>query len=135
MPDVAEERSNLGRALGQIFNRVNQLVSVQSDLIAQLRSRPVLANPFQFIEDHEADMVRDRDRGRELIGNFLHLQDVRIENLKSLVTSLSPQKTLDRGYSVVRDAAGHVVADGSKVKSGTKLKIRLAKGEIGATAD
>jgi exodeoxyribonuclease VII large subunit len=135
VPDVAEERANLNRALGQIFNRVNQFVSVQADLIAAFRSRPVLANPYQFIEDHEADAMRDRDRSRELIGNFLHLAEVRIENLRNLVTSLSPQKTLDRGYSVVRDAAGHVIADGAKVKSGTKLNIRLAKGEIGATAD
>ena len=39
------------------------------------------------------------------------------------------------GYSVVRDAAGHVLADGSKVKAGTKLNIRLAKGEIEATSN
>ena len=135
VPDVAEERANIARSLGQIFNRVNHYVTLQNDLIGQLRSRPVLSNPYQFIEDHEQDMLRDRDRSRELVGNYLHLQSVRIENLKNLVTSLSPQKTLDRGYSVVRDAAGHVVNDATKVKAGTKLKVRLAKGELSATAD
>jgi exodeoxyribonuclease VII large subunit len=54
---------------------------------------------------------------------------------ENVLRSLSPQSTLDRGYSVVRDAAGHVVADGSKVKTGTKLNIRLAKGEIEATSN
>lgn len=135
VPDVAEERATIARSLGQIFNRVNHYVSLQSDLIGQLRSRPVLANPYQFIDDHALDMTRDRDRSRELLGNFLHLQAVRIENLKSLVTSLSPQKTLDRGYSVVRDSAGHVLNDATNVKSGTKLNVRLAKGELSATAD
>jgi exodeoxyribonuclease VII large subunit len=51
-----------------------------------------------------------------------------------MLRSLSPQSTLDRGYSVVRDASGAVIADASKVKTGTNLKIRLAKGEIEATS-
>ena len=135
VPDVAEERATIQRSLGQIFNRINQYVATQADLIAQLRSRPVLANPYQFIEDHATDMNRDRDRARELVGNFLHLQEVKLEHLKNLVTSLSPQKTLDRGYSVIRDTNGHVLQDASKVKTGTKLKIRLAKGDLTATAD
>ena len=74
-------------------------------------------------------------RNRELFGNFIHLQDLKIANLKSLVVSMSPQKTLDRGYSVVRDADGHVLQDASAVKSGTKIQIRLAKGDLKATAD
>ena len=135
VPDVAEERATIQRSLGQMFNRISQFVTVQSDLISALRGRPVLANPYQFIEDHSTDMNRDLDRSRELIGNFLHLQEVKLEHLKNLVTSLSPQKTLDRGYSVIRDADGHVIADAAKVKSGTKLKIRLAKGDLTATAD
>jgi exonuclease VII large subunit len=36
---------------------------------------------------------------------------------------------------VVRDDKGHVIGDAAKVKAGQKLKIRLAKGEIDATAD
>ncbi|MDE2591651.1 MAG: exodeoxyribonuclease VII large subunit [Actinomycetales bacterium] len=135
VPDVAEERSNLQRSLGQIFNRVYQYVSTQTDLIVQLRSRPVLANPYQFIEDHAADLNRDRDRSRELLGNYLHLQEVKLSHLRNLVTSLSPQKTLDRGYSVIRDTNGHVLQDAAKVKPGTKLNIRLAKGDFTATAD
>ena len=135
VPDVVEERANLQRSLGQIFNRISQYVLTQTDLIAQLRSRPVLANPYQFIEDHATDLNRDLDRSRELVANFLQLQEVKLSHLKNLVTSLSPQKTLDRGYSVIRDTDGHVLQDATKVKAGTKLRIRLAKGDLTATAD
>ena len=135
VPDVVEERANLQRSLGQIFNRISQYVLTQTDLIAQLRSRPVLANPYQFVEDHATDLNRDLDRSRELVANFLQLQEVKLSHLKNLVTSLSPQKTLDRGYSVIRDTDGHVLQDATKVKAGTKLRIRLAKGDLTATAD
>jgi exodeoxyribonuclease VII large subunit len=135
VPDVAEERANIDRMLGQLFNRLSQFVANAGEQIAALRSRPVLANPYQFIDDHQLELDRSLARNRELFSNFIHLQDLKIANLKNLVVSLSPQKTLDRGYSVVRDQDGHVVQDAGKVKAGTKLQIRLAKGEIKATAD
>jgi exonuclease VII large subunit len=31
--------------------------------------------------------------------------------------------------------AGHVISDASQVKAGTKLKVRLAKGELAVTSD
>lgn len=135
VPDVAEERANIDRMLGQLFNRLSQFVANAGEHIAALRSRPVLANPYQFIDDHKLELDRSLARNRELFGNFIHLQDLKVANLKSLVVSMSPQKTLDRGYSVVRDSAGHVLQDASAVKSGTKIQIRLAKGDLKATAD
>ena len=47
--------------------------------------------------------------------------------------SLSPQSTLDRGYSVVRNAKGEVIRDPKSLKSGDFLAIKVAKGETSAT--
>ena len=58
-----------------------------------------------------------------------------VGHLRQQVRSLSPQSTLDRGYSVVRDLDGHVISDAAKVKKGQQLKVRLAKGELGAVAE
>jgi exodeoxyribonuclease VII large subunit len=49
--------------------------------------------------------------------------------------SLSPQSTLDRGYSVIRDASGAVVRDAKQLKSGDQLAIKVAKGETSATVN
>lgn len=135
VPDVAEERANIDRMLGQLFNRLSQFVAASMDQIVALRSRPVLANPFQFIDNHQLELERSLNRNRELFANLIHVQELKIENLRSLVVSMSPQKTLDRGYSVVRDADGRVLQDASKVKAGTKLRIRLAKGDLEATSN
>jgi exodeoxyribonuclease VII large subunit len=42
---------------------------------------------------------------------------------------------MDRGYSVVQLEDGSIVRDASKVKSGTRLRIRVAKGETSATVN
>ena len=94
----------------------------------------MLANPYAFIDDKDDLLERDLADLRDTIGLTLERADSDIQSKKQMLRSLSPQSTLDRGYSVVRDAAGHVLAEASKVKSGTALKIRLAKGEIEATS-
>ena len=57
------------------------------------------------------------------------------ESRIQVLRSLSPQGTLERGYSVVRDTDGHVLTDPAKVKAGTKLRVRLAGGELDATSN
>jgi exodeoxyribonuclease VII large subunit len=110
-------------------------VQNQIDLIAQLRSRPILANPYTFIDEQSIEIERSLFLIRDRIDQKLTRESMHIGHLRQQVRSLSPQSTLDRGYSVVRDAQGHVVADADQVKSGQKLRIRLAKGELAVTAD
>jgi exodeoxyribonuclease VII large subunit len=134
VPDVVEERQWIATALDRIVMRIGGYVQAQSDIISQLRMRPMLANPYAFIDDKKEYLERDLADLRDSISLTLERADNDIQGKKQMLRSLSPQSTLDRGYSVVRDAAGHVIAEASKVKSGTALKIRLAKGEIEATS-
>jgi exodeoxyribonuclease VII large subunit len=55
--------------------------------------------------------------------------------IKARVRALSPQSTLDRGYSVVQLADGSIVRNAKSLKSGDQLRIRVAKGETGATVN
>ena len=41
---------------------------------------------------------------------------------------VSPLATLQRGYAIVTDAAGHVVTDAAAVQTGDVLHARLARG-------
>jgi len=134
VPDVVEERNWIATTLSRITMRIDNYISSQTDLIAQLRSRPMLANPYAFIDDKDTDLQRERSDLRDIIALTLERASADIAAKKQVLRSLSPQSTLDRGYSVVRDASGAVIADASKVKTGTDLKIRLAKGEIEATS-
>ena len=49
---------------------------------------------------------------------------------------LGPQATLERGYGIVRRADdGSIVRDPAEVSGGSRLRIRVARGEFPATAD
>ena len=49
--------------------------------------------------------------------------------------ALDPVRVLERGYAVVRDAAGSVVRDAATVASGAHVDIQLARGRLGARVD
>ena len=50
--------------------------------------------------------------------------------------SSAPQATLDRGYAIVRRAGdGAIVRDPAEAPAGTRLALRVARGELPATAD
>ena len=135
VPDVIEERHKLEQLRQRLFMRVDGYVSNQVAMIDQIRSRPILANPFTFIDDKQLDLDRWLTSIRANLNIVIDREELQLAHLKQQVRSLSPQSTLDRGYSVVRDDKGHVIADASAVKGGQKLRVRLAKGEIGVTAD
>ncbi len=49
---------------------------------------------------------------------------------------LGPQATLDRGYAIVRRTdGGAIVRDPGEAPAGTRLTLRVARGELPATAD
>ena len=49
---------------------------------------------------------------------------------------LAPQATLDRGYAIVRHVDdGSIVRDPAEAPAGTRLTLRVARGELPATAD
>ncbi|MEY4019125.1 MAG: hypothetical protein RLZZ590_425 [Actinomycetota bacterium] len=135
VPDVVEERHKLEQLRQRLFMRVDGYVENQVAMINQIRSRPILANPFTFIDEKQIDLDRWLTSIRANLKIVIDREELQLTHLKQQVRSLSPQSTLDRGYSVVRDDMGRVIADASSIKGGQKLRVRLAKGEIGVTAD
>ena len=135
VPDVAQERANIEDYLARMVNRIAMFIQNQSHMIEQIRTRPILANPYGFIDEKTGELERAVDELRGEIVLQLDRADAKLEADRGVLRSLSPQGVLDRGYSVVRDADGHVVNDASKVKPKQKLTIRLAKGEVEATAN
>lgn len=130
VPDVVEERQKLEQLRQRIFLRVETFVQNQISMLQQIVSRPILANPYTFIEILEGEILQLEDQMHSQVDNLLSREVLQIGHLKNQVQSLSPQSTLDRGYAVLRDESGHVITDAKKVKAGQALKVRLAKGEI-----
>jgi exodeoxyribonuclease VII large subunit len=59
----------------------------------------------------------------------------RVTALDRLAAELRPQRTLQRGFSITRDAAGTLVRDARRVAPGARLTTELGRGAIESTVD
>jgi exodeoxyribonuclease VII large subunit len=135
VPDVIDERKKIAQALERIGLRVVGFVQNQIELISGIRSRPILANPFALVDERALQISQLEQSLSSQLRNTLEKQQLLVTGLRGQVRALSPKLTLDRGYAVVRDKDGHVLTEPKQAKSGQKLRITLAGGDLGATAD
>lgn len=130
VPEVAEERARIaeGRRLARRALEL-QLARAASDL-QTLRSRPVLADPDGMVRVRAEEVVRLRERAHLATRNRVSRAADEITHLAARVRSLSPQLTLDRGYSVLQRADGTVIRTPDDAPAGTELMARLATGRL-----
>ena len=134
VPDIAEEIAMIDamrdRARRTLVNRIN----LEATQIANFKNRPVMKDPHVLITTRAEIIAGLRDRANRSFAHQLKLAKEELKQIKARVRALSPQATLDRGYSVVQLADGQIVTDPKKLKQGDLLRLRLAKGETQATA-
>jgi exodeoxyribonuclease VII large subunit len=135
VPDVVDERKKISIALERIALRVVGYVQNQLELILGIRTRPVFANPFTIVDERSVNITQLLTTLQSQTKNFLDKEQLHIAGLRGQVRALSPKLTLDRGYAVVRNLKDGLVTDPKKVSKGEKLKVTLAGGDLGVTAD
>ena len=135
VPDIAEEVSNINKLRDRAFRALSARVEYESNFIAQLRSRPVMKDPGAFLTILSEELSDLRQRSLRSFAATIDAERKELKAITAHLRSLSPQSTLDRGYSVVRDSKGEVVRDPKQLKSGDILAIKVAKGETSATVN
>jgi exodeoxyribonuclease VII large subunit len=133
VPDISEEIAMIeamrDRARRTLVNRLD----LEMTRINNFKNRPVMKDPHVLITTRAEIIAGLRDRSNRSFGSSLKLAKEELKQIKARVRALSPQSTLDRGYSVVQLADGQILTDPKKVKAGDELRLRLAKGETKAT--
>jgi exodeoxyribonuclease VII large subunit len=135
VPDVAEELSRVQQARARIGVRLTGLLSVEIDRLQQLRSRPALAGSSWLIDSRAEELGRYISRSRELVDLVLERAGTRLGDLSGQLRSLSPQRTLDRGYAIAQLSGGKVLRAAADAPSGTHLILTLAKGKVGSVVE
>jgi exodeoxyribonuclease VII large subunit len=135
VPDIAEEISNIQKLRDRAYRALSAKVEYESTLIAQLRSRPVMKDPGAFLTILSEELSDLRQRATRSFAATIDAERKELKAITAHLRSLSPQSTLDRGYSVVRNAKGDVIRDSKQLQRGDVLAIKVAKGETSATVN
>lgn len=133
VPDVEEERLRIAQARVYLQRSVEQLIERESYALEQLRSRPALAQPDSTLLQREEDIDRLRSRGFAAAQFQINRASDVVFQLKARVRALSPQHTLERGYTLTQKADGTLVKDAAVLEPGEQIVVRAAHGSAEAT--
>jgi exodeoxyribonuclease VII large subunit len=133
VPDIAQEISDIEKLRDRALRSLVARLDFESQQIAQLRNRPVMKDPMFMVTTRVDELKALRDRALRGFASLLEIEKKELKGVRDHLRSLSPQSTMDRGYAVVQLTDGKILRDATKLKAGTALRIRVAKGETGAT--
>ncbi len=94
--------------------------------LAGLQLRLARAQPD--LREAQQRLERLDHRLRRAMGDLLARRHDRIARCGGALAALSPTATLQRGYSIVRDASGAIVRDAARLAAGDTLRLRFAAG-------
>jgi len=135
VPDIQEELTRIRQLRDRADRKINDLVVLEMTKIVAFLQRPVMKDPMVMVTSRKE--IIDGFIARSFASMQARLVRAydEIEHTRARVRSLSPQATLDRGYSVVQKIDGTIVRSPDSLTKGEKLKLRLAKGVALATAE
>lgn len=133
VPDMREEVQRITMLRDRARRVAVGTVDRERHRLAQLQSRPVLAQPTVLVSERRTAVEALRDRASRAVSARISHAQQDLSHTLARVVALSPQATLDRGYAVVQLPDGTVVRDAAVVVLGEQLRVRLAEGELTVT--
>lgn len=130
VPDVADELRGLATVRARARRSLALRLTRERERIAQLMSRPVMADRAAIIEQHQEEVRALRSRGRDRLDDRLVRERDRADQLLRHLRAVSPQHTLERGYAVVRHSDGTIVRDRAEVEADELLRVTVARGDF-----
>jgi exodeoxyribonuclease VII large subunit len=134
VPDAAAERALVTDLRRRSARALRNWVNRELHVIAQLRSRPVLAEPLAALTARAEEIHRARAAARRDITRLITAESERVGHLSARLSTLGPAATLARGYAVVQTmpatGAAVVLRSVHDAPAGTRLRIRVADGAI-----
>jgi exodeoxyribonuclease VII large subunit len=134
VPDAAAEQAGVDELRRRSARALRNWVTREERLVAQLRSRPVIAEPLSGLTARSAEIDRARAAIRRDVTRLIGAETDRVGHLSARLATLGPSATLARGYAVVR-AGSRVLRSVADAPAGTELRIRVSDGSVTAVSE
>jgi exodeoxyribonuclease VII large subunit len=139
VPDTAAEQHLLDDLRRRSAQALRNWVAREQRALAQLRSRPVLAEPLAALRVRADEVHRARSAVRRDISRRIDAETERVGHLSARLATLGPAATLARGYAVVQrvphEGPVAVLRSVDDAPAGTALRVRVADGAVAAVSE
>lgn len=130
VPDLVQELDDLARAREGMRSAIQRRLDQERYNLDLLVSRPIFLAPAATLEPHRTFIDSALTSLRTQVERRLSSERQSILQASATLQALSPQATLERGYSMLRLPSGELVRDASQVPKGTLVEGILAQGRL-----
>jgi len=127
------QRQALAHLATRLFAALAKRLRRDAILLEELRTRLARQRPAVAANAARVALVRELLAGAWR--SDLGLKRGRLGELAAALAQLSPQATLDRGYSIIHDEQGRVIRASSQLATGDAVDLRFASGWAKARID
>ncbi|MGH8854176.1 MAG: exodeoxyribonuclease VII large subunit [Telluria sp.] len=131
---IRHQRVKLLAMAAAMTHAVRTPMNRQHLVLAQLQQRWIRHRPD--MRALRAQLLSDQRHLNAGLCSQIRQRRELLNGLSAQLELLNPQRTLERGYAIVRNAKGEVLRDPAQIKARNKLTVRLAAGsaEIGVSS-
>ncbi len=130
VPDVLQEISDLRNAQTRMQSLISAGITRLEQQLALTRSRPALASPATLISQRLTENAGLRSAIQVKVKNVIELETAHLAGSYATLRALSPQGTLERGFSIVRNSNNKIIKSSTQVNVGEELRVKFAEGDL-----
>ena len=132
VPDMVELGRKFGNVQEKMKTSLQNRVSVMSQRLQFLASRPVLTSPQAYFDDRKQQILSLEERLNRALVVSSDRKNQKLQLQAEKLRSLNPLAILDRGFSVALKEDGTILRTPTDVELGEAFTLRMAKGEMKA---
>jgi exodeoxyribonuclease VII large subunit len=134
-PDIRELRGELFDLQRRLKAAVGTRVLFARERLDRLCCSRVLTHPHERLNDEREALSRLGKRLHSAASCLIEIERRQLESWRMQLRALDPQRVLERGYAIVAEESGKVLASAKQVSTGQKLLIKLHDGEVQMVVD
>jgi exodeoxyribonuclease VII large subunit len=130
---IAERAQRVDEAIVEMNRLVREMLSESRHAWLETSAGVVRYDFTQLLGLKGAALAERETKLSAEFSGYLRDRQARLAQAAAILTERSPLTILNRGYSITRDASGHILRDAARVAIGQDISVRLARGTLGAT--
>ena len=129
-PDIRELYGELLDLRKRLRSSVATRVLLARAQLHHLQKNRVLTHPHERLTKERERLSTLRHRLREAPACNIQIEKQKLENRRFQLRALDPQRVLERGYAILQDEAGGVLASARDAQNGQTLTAQLHDGKL-----
>ncbi|MDH5629720.1 MAG: exodeoxyribonuclease VII large subunit [Gammaproteobacteria bacterium] len=113
-----------------------KLLQIKKNKLDQLQKKLILKNPKDQLQQNAKNLIQFQNRLKTAWSDYFNRATHQLHLKAQKLDNISPLSTLNRGYSITKDAeTGHVISSIKHFEKNQQITIKVKDGEADATVD